>query len=167
MGKAAHNSKNFILTISCHKQGTPHPLAYPVASCTSALSVTSSVVVTSLPTVTTELSPQVRPRRQDSQDLGSTNESAACDFNSTNERRESLGSCCLVSESLLSKAKRSLSPSLHPVLPESLLHHHHHHVVRYNSTAQLLSSIPYPTLLKIEKKNTFYHSLQHTHVKQR
>ena len=59
--------------------------------------------------------PQVRPRRQDSQDLGSTNQRAACDRRSTNERRESLFSCCpLVSESLLSKAERSLSFSLCP-----------------------------------------------------
>ena len=43
--------------------------SYPVLVCTSALSVTSSVVVTSLATVTSRLSPQVRPRRQDSQDL--------------------------------------------------------------------------------------------------
>ena len=90
----------------------PHkhlPPTYPVV-CTSALSVTSSVVVTSLATVTT-LSPQVRPRRQDSQDFLSSNEKAACDRGSANQRRESPGSCCLVSESLLSKAERSLSLS--------------------------------------------------------
>ena len=55
--------------------------------------------------------PQVRPRRQDSQDFLSSNEKAACDRGSANQRRESPGSCCLVSESLLSKAERSLSLS--------------------------------------------------------
>ena len=92
-----------------HSLTSTSPPTYPVV-CTSALSVTSSVVVTSLATVTT-LSPQVRPRRQDSQDFLSSNEKAACDRGSANQRRESPGSCCLVSESLLSKAERSLSLS--------------------------------------------------------
>ena len=111
--KAAHNfskKTSWKIPVASNTPHSPSLPTYPVVVCTSALSVTSSVVVTSLATVTT-LSPQVRPRRQDSQDFLSSNEKAACDRGSANQRRESPGSCCLVSESLLSKAERSLSLS--------------------------------------------------------
>ena len=94
-----HRQSTFSLTEMCSRQSSASPAPSSSRHCRPS----------------PPRCPQVRPRRQDSQDLGSTNQRAACDRRSTNERRESLFSCCpLVSESLLSKAERSLSFSLCP-----------------------------------------------------